>query len=134
AVAMLYGSAEHFDGEDVRDRPRASRVKRNARAGLRVMGTSCWRMIFSENRYPPRIKCGAGFFGIMPKGVRHAFHDPAHRPHPASGGRSLRAPALGASSWTSLARGFPAAPSPSRLKSATARPQRSRTPVLACLQ
>jgi hypothetical protein len=24
-----------------------------------------WRMIFSENRYPPRIKCGAGFFGIM---------------------------------------------------------------------
>src|SRR6202011_667983 len=27
--------------------------------------TSCWRMIFSENRYPPRIKCGAGFFGIM---------------------------------------------------------------------
>ena len=25
-------------------------------------------MIFSENRYPPRIKCGAGFFGIMLKG------------------------------------------------------------------
>jgi hypothetical protein len=22
-------------------------------------------MILSENRYPPRIKCGAGFFGIM---------------------------------------------------------------------
>jgi len=22
-------------------------------------------MIFSENRCPPRIKCGAGFFGIM---------------------------------------------------------------------
>jgi hypothetical protein len=22
-------------------------------------------MIFSENRFPPRIKCGAGFFGIM---------------------------------------------------------------------
>jgi hypothetical protein len=22
-------------------------------------------MIFSENRYPPRITCGAGFFGIM---------------------------------------------------------------------
>ena len=22
-------------------------------------------MIFSENRYPPRIKCGAGFFGTM---------------------------------------------------------------------
>jgi hypothetical protein len=21
--------------------------------------------MFSENRYPPRIKCGAGFFGIM---------------------------------------------------------------------
>jgi len=49
--------------------------------------TSCWSMIFSDlpspaeassrtkgrakgfaqagNRYPPRIKCGAGFFGIM---------------------------------------------------------------------
>jgi hypothetical protein len=25
----------------------------------------CWSMMFSENRYPPRIKCGAGFFGIM---------------------------------------------------------------------
>jgi hypothetical protein len=24
----------------------------------------CWSMIFSENRYPPRIKSGAGFFGI----------------------------------------------------------------------
>jgi hypothetical protein len=24
-------------------------------------------MIFSENRYPPRIKSGAGFFGIMLK-------------------------------------------------------------------
>jgi hypothetical protein len=23
------------------------------------------RMIFPENRYPPRIKSGAGFFGIM---------------------------------------------------------------------
>jgi hypothetical protein len=23
------------------------------------------RMIFSENRYTPRIKCGAGFFRIM---------------------------------------------------------------------
>ena len=27
--------------------------------------TSSWSMIFSENRYPPRIECGAGFFGIM---------------------------------------------------------------------
>ena len=25
----------------------------------------CWSMIFSENRYPPRIKSGAGFLGIM---------------------------------------------------------------------
>ena len=24
-----------------------------------------WSMIFSENRCPPRIKSGAGFFGIM---------------------------------------------------------------------
>jgi hypothetical protein len=26
---------------------------------------TCSSMIFSENRYPPRIKCGAGIFGIM---------------------------------------------------------------------
>ena len=25
----------------------------------------CLSMIFSENRFPPRIKSGAGFFGIM---------------------------------------------------------------------
>jgi hypothetical protein len=25
----------------------------------------CWSMIFSENRFPPPIKSGAGFFGIM---------------------------------------------------------------------
>jgi hypothetical protein len=24
-----------------------------------------WSMIFSENRHPPRIASGAGFFGIM---------------------------------------------------------------------
>jgi hypothetical protein len=24
-----------------------------------------WSMMFSENRLPPRIKSGAGFFGIM---------------------------------------------------------------------
>ena len=24
-----------------------------------------WSMIFSEDRDPPRIKCGAGFFAIM---------------------------------------------------------------------
>ena len=27
---------------------------------------SCLGMIFSENRLTPRIKSGAGFFGIMP--------------------------------------------------------------------
>jgi hypothetical protein len=25
----------------------------------------CWSMILSESRYPPRIKSGACFFGIM---------------------------------------------------------------------
>jgi len=30
-------------------------------------------MIFSENRYPPRIKCGAGFFGIMLYAARSDF-------------------------------------------------------------
>jgi hypothetical protein len=29
-------------------------------------------MIFSENRYPPSIKCGAGFFGIMLEITREA--------------------------------------------------------------
>jgi hypothetical protein len=24
----------------------------------------CWRVIFPENRFTPRIKCGAGFFRI----------------------------------------------------------------------
>jgi hypothetical protein len=35
--------------------------KSNQRASL----TFCRSMIFSENRFPPRIKSGAGFFGIM---------------------------------------------------------------------
>jgi hypothetical protein len=30
-----------------------------------IMTIFSWSMIFSENRYPPRIKSGAGFFGIM---------------------------------------------------------------------
>jgi hypothetical protein len=34
-------------------------------APAHVPPDSCWRMIFSENRCPPRIKCGAGSFGIM---------------------------------------------------------------------
>src|SRR5499426_2277481 len=34
-----------------------------------------WSMIFSENRYPARIKSGPGFFGIMLQVL-----DPAHRP------------------------------------------------------
>ena len=36
-----------------------------ARAHAVRLRAFAWRMIFSENRYPPRIKCGAGFFGIM---------------------------------------------------------------------
>src|SRR5262249_18504032 len=35
------------------------------RAGIGHRGSPFLSMIFSENRYPPRIKCGAGFFGIM---------------------------------------------------------------------
>src|ERR1019366_1620101 len=31
--------------------------------------TYCLSMIFSENRYPPRIKCGAGFFGSCSKSL-----------------------------------------------------------------
>ena len=33
-----------------------------------------WRMIFSKGRFPPRIKCGAGFFGIM-RERRHPGYD-----------------------------------------------------------
>ena len=38
----------------------------------------CWRMIFSENRYPPRIKSGAGFFGIMRYCWRMIFSENRH--------------------------------------------------------
>jgi hypothetical protein len=34
-------------------------------------------MIFSENRYPPRIKCGAGFFGIMLEAIVGASRTPS---------------------------------------------------------
>src|SRR5262249_46515904 len=39
-----------------------------------------WRMIFSENRCPPRIKSGAGFFGIMryPNSIRVPNGAPLH--------------------------------------------------------
>jgi len=30
-----------------------------------MIASYCLSMIYSENRFPPRIKCGAGFFGIM---------------------------------------------------------------------
>jgi len=35
---------------------------------MRLIQITVWiglRMIFSENRFPPRIKSGAGFFGII---------------------------------------------------------------------
>ena len=32
-------------------------------------------MIFSENRFTPRIKSGAGFFGIMLQTQRTAYRD-----------------------------------------------------------
>jgi hypothetical protein len=35
-------------------------------APSRANQTLTWSMIFSENRFPPRIKSGAGFFRIMP--------------------------------------------------------------------
>jgi hypothetical protein len=34
--------------------------------GLFLDGTLILGMIFSENRFTPRIKCGAGLFRIMP--------------------------------------------------------------------
>jgi hypothetical protein len=45
-----------------RGRRRRSGAAATARRAARCY---CWSMIFSENRYPPRIKSGAGFFGIM---------------------------------------------------------------------
>jgi hypothetical protein len=54
---------------EVRNRDTSLFVPRLARVAasyiIRPRGTTSWSMIFSENRYPPRIKCGAGFFGIM---------------------------------------------------------------------
>jgi len=40
--------------------PREARKSNPMRMSFRY-----WSMIFSENRSPPRIKSGAGFFGIM---------------------------------------------------------------------
>src|SRR5689334_8394623 len=46
---------------------------------LRIVITLCWSMISSENRYPPRIKSGAGIFGIMlqlvPRQGTHGHRD-----------------------------------------------------------
>src|SRR5436189_2932612 len=43
-------------------------------------------MIFSKNRYPPRIKSGAGFFGIMPRAGSWAQQE--HSPQVAGKRRS----------------------------------------------
>src|SRR5882757_11232743 len=49
----------------------------------------CLRMIQSENRCPSRIKCGAGFFGIMPS--RHRRRDEFCK---SRAFRNLRVPAF----------------------------------------
>src|SRR5262245_41435143 len=43
------------------DSDRYNRLERDSYRAL----ANCLSMIFSENRFPPRIKCGAGFFRIM---------------------------------------------------------------------
>jgi hypothetical protein len=41
-------------------------VFERTRASLSMAALAhCLSMILSENRFPPRINCGAGFFGIM---------------------------------------------------------------------
>ena len=42
-------------------RPAGWSASAGRRAGIRTY----WCMTSSENRSPPRIKCGAGFFGVM---------------------------------------------------------------------
>jgi hypothetical protein len=50
-IMILFGSA----ASDIVEAPDSE---------VRKVGSS-WSMIFSENRYPSRIKAGTGFFGIM---------------------------------------------------------------------
>src|SRR5262245_1996770 len=40
-------------------------LERDDFSSIRRPALIWWSMIFSENRYPPRIKSGAGLFGIM---------------------------------------------------------------------
>jgi hypothetical protein len=44
-----------------------------------------WSMIFSENRYPPRIKSGAGFFGIMLYEAKNLDTNPGERSRTSGG-------------------------------------------------
>ena len=57
-AARDQGSLRAHDRQHA-DLPEAALV-----GGLAVINP-CWRMIFSENRFTPPIKSGAGFFGIM---------------------------------------------------------------------
>jgi hypothetical protein len=41
-------------------------------AWMQIWPAYRWSMILSENRCPPRIKCGAGFFGIMLSGRKRS--------------------------------------------------------------
>jgi hypothetical protein len=44
-----------------------------------------WSMTFSENRYPPRIKSGAGFFGIMLYEAKNLDTNPGERNRTSGG-------------------------------------------------
>src|SRR5437773_4041881 len=61
AIAM---SGQYLTG-NARYQGRARHLSTLVRIDSDQSLTFCLSMIFSENRYPPRIRSGAGFFGIM---------------------------------------------------------------------
>jgi hypothetical protein len=68
-TAPKFGELREGDGEPIDLRQLSKRPWRNRCVQLpgrrNVVQAYCLSMIFSENRYTPRIKSGAGFFGIM---------------------------------------------------------------------
>jgi hypothetical protein len=66
-VAIAPADAPALAGSDIAEAEvTASRLERDDFSSNRPPALAYWRsMIFSENRHPPRIKSGAGFFGIM---------------------------------------------------------------------
>src|SRR5215831_18856658 len=68
-AGLLLCTTAEFDSKIIRTDGRSRNIdlKRDDFSSSRHPALAyCWSMIFSENRYPPRIESGAGFFWIMP--------------------------------------------------------------------